>query len=177
MNRAIRCALLLASGYVGSGFVCAPARAQAAAQKQGAPEAKKLANPLNDLLEEAQRDISRNDYQAALEPLQKFIAEKPDFAYAHFQLGYAYTALQRWEEARAEYRRAINLDPKLAEPQLNLGILMLDREPAEADAAQRKADELVASLSLPRHFLARELGHAGDADGALGALERARAPD
>jgi len=177
MNRAIRCALLLASGYVGSGFVCAPARAQSAAQKQGAPKAKKLANPLNDLLEEAQRDISRNDYQAALEPLQKFIAEKPDFAYAHFQLGYAYTALQRWEEARAEYRRAINLDPKLAEAQLNLGILMLDREPAEAVGPLRKAVELLPAQSRPRYLLARALERSGDVNGALDALEGAERLD
>src|SRR5208283_4798236 len=65
---------------------------------------QKVQNPLNDLLDEA---------QAALEPLQKFIGEKPDVAYAHFQLAYAYTGLNRVAEARAEYERCIALDPKM----------------------------------------------------------------
>src|SRR5215470_7887267 len=42
---------------------------------------QKLANPLNDLLEEAQRDIDRKQFEAALTPLQKVLAEEPDFAY------------------------------------------------------------------------------------------------
>ena len=42
---------------------------------------QKLSNPLNDLLDEAQRDIDKNDFEAAITPLQKFLAEKPDVAY------------------------------------------------------------------------------------------------
>jgi len=34
-------------------------------------------------------------------------------AFAHFQLGYVYTALKRSDEARAEYERAIALDAKM----------------------------------------------------------------
>src|ERR1700680_3595289 len=34
----------------------------------------KVANPLNDLLQEAQRDIEKTDFAAAIDPLQKFIA-------------------------------------------------------------------------------------------------------
>src|SRR5438270_13780081 len=99
-------------------------------QKQAseAPHAHKVANPLNDLLDEAQHDIDSNNFQAAIAPLQKFIAEKPDVAFAHFQLGYAYTALNRSDEARPEYERAIALDPKMAEAQLNLGILLLNTQ-------------------------------------------------
>ncbi len=75
-------------------------------------------NPLNDYLDEAQRDIDKNDFTAAITPLQKFIAEKPDVAYAHFQLAYAYTALKQVPEARAEYEKAISLDPKMTEAYL-----------------------------------------------------------
>ena len=52
------------------------------------PQARqqKIANPLNDLLDEAQKDIDSNNFEAAISPLQKFIAQKSDFAYAHFQL-------------------------------------------------------------------------------------------
>ena len=85
---------------------------------------QKLSNPLNDLLDEAQHAIDKNDFEAAIPPLQKFLAEKPDVAYAHFQLAYAYTALKRVPEARAEYERTIALDPKMTEAYLNLGILL-----------------------------------------------------
>src|SRR5882724_6810359 len=66
---------------------------------------QKLSNPLNDLLDEAQRAIDKSDFAAAIPPLQKFLTEKSDVAYAHFQLAYAYTALKRVAEARAEYER------------------------------------------------------------------------
>jgi tetratricopeptide (TPR) repeat protein len=59
-------------------------------------------NPLNDLLDQARAAIERNDFQAAIEPLRKFLAEKDDFPYAHFQLGYVYTALKQPKEARAD---------------------------------------------------------------------------
>src|SRR5271169_1894194 len=81
---------------------------------------QKVSNPLNDLLDEAQAALDRNDFEAALAPLQKFIGEKPEVAYAHFQLAYAYTGLHRDGEARAEYERCIELDPKMGEAQLNL---------------------------------------------------------
>src|SRR5438874_1980844 len=91
-----------------------------------------VSNPLNDLLEQARVAIERNDFQAALAPLQKFLAEKDDFAYAHFQLGYVYTALKQPKDARAEYEKAIALDPKMSEAQLNLGILLLESDPPAA---------------------------------------------
>src|SRR5260370_30553220 len=86
----------------------------------------KVANPLNDLLDEAQRDIDNKKFEDAIAPLQKVIADQPEFAYAHFQLGYVYTALKKTSEARAEYERPIPIDPKMAEAYLNLGMLLLD---------------------------------------------------
>ena len=62
---------------------------------------------MNDLLDEAQAAMDKNDYEAAIPPLQKFLAEKPDVAYAHFQLAYAYTALRRPEEAKSEYEKCL----------------------------------------------------------------------
>jgi Flp pilus assembly protein TadD len=104
------------------------AQSDSKAKRDTQSRREKLANPLNDLLDEAQRDMDANNFEAAVAPLQKFIAEKPDLAFAHFQLGYAYTALKRSEDARAEYERAIALDPKMSEAHLNLGILLLDKQ-------------------------------------------------
>jgi Flp pilus assembly protein TadD len=133
---------------------------------------QKIANPLNDLLEEAQRDIDKSNFEAAIAPLQKVIADQPEFAYAHFQLAYVYTALKRADEARAEYARTIAIDAKMSEAYLNLGMLLLDKqEDAAAVAPLRKAVELLPAQSRPRYLLAVALDRSGDRAGAAESFE------
>jgi tetratricopeptide (TPR) repeat protein len=146
---------------------------QDAAKKPPQASTQKVRNPLNDLLDEAQAELDKNDYSAAIPPLQKFIAEKPDVAFAHFQLAYAYTALKRTAEAQSEYEKCIALDPKMAEAQLNLGILLLDKDPAAAANPLRKAVELLPSQSRPRYLLGLALQHSGDSAGAAESFEGA----
>src|SRR5579864_6569457 len=95
-------------------------------KRAGQSKTQKLANPLNDLLDEAQRDIDQKQFDAAITPLQKVLAEEPDFAYGHFQLAYVYTALKKPKEAQAEYERTIALDPKMSGAYVNLGMLLLE---------------------------------------------------
>jgi Flp pilus assembly protein TadD len=137
------------------------------------PKTQKLANPLNDLLDEAQHAMDANNYEAAIPPLQKFIAEEPDVAYGHFQLGFAYTALKRRDEARAEYERAMALDPKMPEACLNLGILLLQTDPAAAVKPLQKAVELLPSQSRPRLLLGTAQERSGDLSGAAASFEGA----
>jgi len=146
---------------------------QSATPARGQSRSQKLSNPLNDLLDEAQHAIDTNNFEAAVPPLNKFIAEQPEVAFAHFQLGYAYTALKRDDEARAEYERAMALDPKMPEPALNLGILLMEKEPAGAVAPLRKAVELLPSQSRPRFLLGSALERARDLTGAAEAYEAA----
>ena len=134
---------------------------------------QKLRNPLNDLLEEAQAALDKNDYAAAVPPLQKFLAEKPDVAYAHFELGYAYTALKRPDEALSEYEKCIALNPKMSEAQLNLGLLLLEKDPAAALLPLRKVVELVPAQSRPRYLLGLAQERSGDLAGALDSFEGA----
>ena len=154
--------------------VALPINAQQTAPSQtGQTRAEKLRNPLNDLLDEAQAALDKNDYNAAIPPLQKFIAEKPDVAYAHFQLAYAYTALKRTDEAQAEYEKCVALDPKMPEAQLNLGIMLLNKNPAAAVAPLRKAVELLPSQSRPRYLLGLAEERSGDPKGAAQSFEAA----
>lgn len=145
--------------------ICTQARAQAQPPRKTpsgvARKPQKVANPLNDLLDQAQTAMDHKDYQAALEPLNKFVSEKPGVAYAHFQLAYAYTGLERWREAQSEYYRAIELDPKLAAARLNLGLLLLDRDAAAAVEPLRKAVELLPAESRPRLLLGLALERSG----------------
>jgi Flp pilus assembly protein TadD len=144
-------------------------------QKSTQPQTRtqKLANPLNDLLDEAQHDIDNKQFEAALAPLQKFLAEKPDVAWAHFQLAYAYTALKRTDEARAEYERATTLDPKMSEAFLNLGILLTEKDPAAAVAPLHRAVDLLPAQSRPRFLLGLAQERSGDIPAAAESFESA----
>jgi tetratricopeptide (TPR) repeat protein len=146
---------------------------QKSPQTQPQSRTQKLANPLNDLLEEAQHDIDANQFEAALTPLQKFLAEKPEIAWAHFQLAYAYTALKRTDQARDEYERATRLDPKMTEAFLNLGILLSERDPAAAVVPLRRAVDLLPAQSRPRFLLGHALERSGDIPGAVDCYEAA----
>jgi tetratricopeptide (TPR) repeat protein len=146
---------------------------QKSPQTQPQSRTQKLANPLNDLLDEAQQDIDANQFEAAITALQKFLAEKPDIAWAHFQLAYAYTALKRTDEARAEYERATTIDPKMSEAFLNLGILLTEKDPANAVVPLRRAVDLLPAQSRPRFLLGHALERSGDIPGAVDCYEAA----
>jgi len=152
-----------------------PANAQSTKNKPAVQsKTQKVANPLNDLLDEAQRHIDKKEFEAAIGPLQKFIGEQPEFAYAHFQLAYVYTALKRIDEARTEYERTIAIDPKMAEAYLNLGLLYMSENPRAEDRAVaplRKAVELMPGQKQPLRDLAVAQSRSGDAAGAAESFE------
>jgi Flp pilus assembly protein TadD len=149
-----------------------PAQASSKSQPAGQTKTEKLVNPLNDLLDEAQRDIDQKQFEAAIPPLQKVLADQPDFAYGHFQLAYVYTALRKPKEAQAEYERAAALDPKMSAAYVNLGMLLLENhEDTAAVRPLRKAVELLPAESRPRYLLALALDRSGDRAGAAQAFE------
>lgn len=168
--RAVQCVLLFVVLRVFA-LTSMPVQAQEIASPK--TTAQKIRNPLNDLLDEAQTALDKNDYNAAIPPLQKFIAEKPDVAFAHFQLAYAYTALKQPDQARAEYQKCVALDPKMPEAQLNLGILLLDQNAAAAVDPLRKAVDLLPSQSRPRLLLGLAQERSGDLKGAADSFEGA----
>jgi Flp pilus assembly protein TadD len=169
---ALWCVALAITLQSAPGLFTTAAFAQSPAKQPTQPQPHKVANPLNDLLDEAQRNIDANNFEAAVVPLQKFIAEKPDLAFAHFQLAYAYTALKRSDEARSEYERAIACDPKMPEAYLNLGILLLDKQQyAAAITPLTKAVELLPAQSRPRSLLAVAQDRSGDQEAAVRSFE------
>src|ERR1700683_4491297 len=92
------------------------------------PPRKRVAAPaaqaLNDLLNSAQAAIDKQDYAGAVRNYQDYLAKKPDDAIVHYDLGYAYTALQKPAEAKSEYEKAIALDPKMAGAYQHLGVTL-----------------------------------------------------
>jgi tetratricopeptide (TPR) repeat protein len=131
------------------------------ASKPEAPAAPDREDPLAPLLRQATEAIDKMDFAAALGPLQKYIAERPQDSYAHFQLGYAYAGLKRSEEARAEFSRAVALDPKMAAGYLNLGLVLMESDPVAAAEAFRHAADLQPAESRPRLLEGLSLEHTG----------------
>jgi Flp pilus assembly protein TadD len=164
--------ILLVLGLPFAGNVSSRVQTQQPAKSSPATS-QKVRNPLNDLLDEAQAALDKSDYDAAIPPLQKFIAEKPDVAFAHFQLAYAYTALKRAGDAQAEYEKCVSLDSKMAEAFLNLGILLLEKNPAQAIPPLRKAVELLPTQTRPRYLLGVAQQRSGDLTAAAGSFESA----
>jgi superkiller protein 3 len=118
-------------------------------------------DPLAPLLKQANDAIDKMDFAAAIDPLQKYIAQRPDEPYPHFQLGYAYAGLKRGDDARQEFARAIALDPKMAAAYQNLGLVLMDSDPAAAAGAFLHESELQPTEGRP-HFLGGfSLEHAG----------------
>jgi Flp pilus assembly protein TadD len=88
-------------------------------------------------------------------------------------LGYVFTALHKTAEARAEYEKAVALDPKMAEGYLNLGVLLIESEPATAVSNLRKAVNLLPAQSRPRYLLGVAEERAGDISAAAESFEGA----
>ncbi len=148
--RSLQVSLALAL-FASAGFpVTAQSQRKAPAAPPTASTSREKDDPLAPLLQQANDAINNMDFAAALDPLQKYIAQRPDEPYAHFQLGYALAGLKRPEDAKTEFSRAATLDPKMAEAHLNLGLVLMDSDPAAAAEAFRHAAELQPTESRPR---------------------------
>ncbi len=159
--RCIRVAL--AFGWIAAAIIPAAAQTQrkAPAKPPASTAPQGQEDPLAPLLRQASDAIDKMDFAAALDPLQKYIAQRPDEPYPHFQLGYAYAGLKRPQDAKAEFSRAIALDPKMAAAYQNLGLVLMDSDPAGAAAAFLHLCELQPTESRPRFLAGFALERAG----------------
>ncbi|HXS96156.1 MAG TPA: tetratricopeptide repeat protein [Candidatus Limnocylindrales bacterium] len=117
-----------------------------------------------DYTAEGLKALDQNNFQAAAEAFQKAVAADPRDYFAHFNLALADSALHKDADAIAEYRKTLELKPKLFEAELNAGILyMRQKDPASAlplltDAAAQKSNDY-----RTRYFLAEAQLQTGDA--------------
>jgi len=136
-----------------------------------APPRKHVADPaaqaLNDLLNAAQTAIDKQDYAGAARDYQDYLAKRPDDAIVHYDLGYAYSALNRPADARGEYEHAIALDPKMAAAYLNLGLTILDSDPSAAVGALQKAADLSPQDAHTKWALGTALEKSGKLPAAI----------
>ena len=139
----------LASGALGVflGAALLPFAGSAFAQTVGTSRTKIPQDPaaveLNRLLTAAEDAVNKQDYASAAQDYQAYLAKKPDDAVVHYDLGYAYTALQKPADAKSEYEKAIAIDPKMAAAYQNLGVTLIPTDPAAAIEPLQQAAELM----------------------------------
>ncbi len=138
---------------------------QLLAQEGGVTKRKVPADPdaeaLNRLLTAAQDAMDEKDYETAAQNYQDYLAKKPDDAIVHYDLGYAYTAMKRPSDAKSEYEKAISLDDKMAPAYLNLGLTLLESDPAEAVDPLQHAADLAPDQAEPKFLLGTALERSG----------------
>lgn len=127
VGSAAACVLALLASFSFSGIAAAQTESRTRVRVVTAED-----QALHDLLVKAKHETDDKDYSAAQDDYEKYLSQRPNDATAHFDLGYVYTAQQQAAKAIAEYRRAIALDPKMEQAQLNLGISLLSNSPKDA---------------------------------------------
>lgn len=162
-------------------FSAACALSASSAQNGGTTRTRVRGDPaaaeLNALLNEAQVAADHKDYETAAKNYQQYLAKKPGDAIVHFDLGYAYTALNRSADAKSEYQRAVALDPKMGAAYLNLGLTLLPDSPADAVDPLQHAVDLMADQARPRFLLATALDRSGKLHGAIAQYQAAEKLD
>jgi Flp pilus assembly protein TadD len=161
------CALCTLAG----GLAARGAAGQAPAKKRIPGDVEAAA--LNDILTAAQEAIGEGNFEAAAKDYQDYLAKRPDDAAVHFDLGYAYTAMQDSADAKSEYERAIALDPKMGVAYQNLGVTLLASDPVAAVAPLEKATELMPTDARSKWLLGIALEGTGKMAEALVEYEAA----
>ena len=156
-------------------FPQTPPRTPSNSQSRPQQTSPSNSDSLVPLLAQAQDALDRKDFAAAIPLLEKISAAKPTEAMPHFELGFAYSGLNKNPEAIAQYRQAIALDPKLAPAHLNLGISLLDSDAAAAAESFRRVVDLLPGQSRPVYLLGEALERSGKRSEAIAQYRAAAA--
>jgi len=106
-------------------------------------------DPTVALLNDAEANIGKQDYTAAEPLLKKYLETYPESYAAWYDLGYAYRALGRKEEAVTAFRKSVAAKPDVFESNLNLGLTLADLGQPDAEQFLRAAAKLKPSSGDP----------------------------
>ena len=159
------------------------------------PSAVDLRQLLADIPEEAIEEFreaadesEKGNYVNAAEHLEKAVELAPDYYDAQNALGVEYTRLGRYRDAERALVLATELNPNVALPLINLGLLYLQVNDLQGDAGQtevaastleravellERAAELEALSTSARYYLGAALYRSGSFERAALMLDRA----
>ncbi len=114
---------------------------------------------------DAQRCLSRRQSDCAVAHLHRAVEIWPRFAAAWNQLGTISYQIQRYTDAEANFRRALDADPEAFEPLVNLGGVLLNLWQAEqATGYNRRAVDRRPNDALANSQLGLSYFESGDLD-------------
>jgi Tfp pilus assembly protein PilF len=99
-------------------------------------------DPVASKINEAEQDISKQDYTAAEALLKQAVAEAPENYSAWYDLGFVYHATDRRDDSIAAYRKSVAAKPDVFESNLNLGLALADAGQPDAESYLRAATKL-----------------------------------
>jgi tetratricopeptide (TPR) repeat protein len=102
-------------------------------------------------LNEAENDLSKQDYAAAEPLLKQVVADHPKDYAAWYDLGFLYHALGRGEDSIAAYRNSVAAKPDVFESNLNLGLALADADQPQAETYLRAATRLEPKSDIPEN--------------------------
>lgn len=95
-----------------------------------------------------QAEENTGDLEAAVADFRRSLAESPQYAPVHFELGWTLARLNRLDEAMQEFEQAIKLDPKFGNSYFGMGLLLkMKGKPVEAKAMMEKACDLKVPMA------------------------------
>ncbi len=146
--------------------------ATAAALAEDDQEAQRLVQQVT--VAQALERITKNQASVAIQDLNALREQHPDLPEVYFGLGKAYLAQKKTDEAIAELHKALELDPKLAEAQFELGHVLhtLKGDAQGALPAYQAAVELEPANAEYRTSLGAVLSQLGQTDRAIEELTR-----
>ena len=113
-------------------------------------------------------------YDLAIEQLRTTIALDPGFWVAHDELGWAYEQQGKLPEAIAEFEKARQLEPNVAEPLASLGrAYALSGEAAKASQVLDQLNKMSQTIHVTPYNVASIYSALGDKNSALAQLEKA----
>lgn len=87
------------------------------------------------------KDVAAGYFKKAMDGLEKFTSQNPDYSDGFYLLGNAYYAAGEREKAVTAYKKAIQLSPRFAKARYNLGVVYIVQE--KPDLAKEQVNALM----------------------------------
>jgi len=122
--------------------------------------------------------FDQKNYQAAIEHMQKYTAERPDDAYGHAILGASFQGAGQQDDAVREYERGLAINPDYRYIQINLAELYVSQgKPEKAVPFFKRNLQAISDDAEAMYLYGNALIQTGDPGGAEDALKKSIALD
>ncbi len=102
------------------------------------------------------RYVQRGDIKTAISVLEYAVELDPAFYKARINLGAAYRAARRWQDAEAQFFKALELRPDDPLAHFDLGILYLDADPFPGLDTMTRLEKAITHLTKYRELVAKQ---------------------